>query len=101
MANVIKLNVGSLGSLGGEGNLRDVSIHDSTCSCEGCLEKKLTAREFSINTSKVFGAKDYGFNDGDEEDLFNEAGEVIVLSDGDDLESVSILGHNRSICIRK
>ena len=81
MANVVKINLGSLGSLGGEGNLRNVSLHDSTCQCEGCVEKRLADREFSIRTDKVFGAKDYGFNDGDEENLFNEAGEVIVLGD--------------------
>ena len=83
MENVIKITLGSLGSLGGGGTLSNVNLHDSTCSCEGCQEKQLAEREFSINTSKVFGAKDYGFNEGDEEDLFNKAGEVIVLSDDD------------------
>ena len=94
MANVVKISLGSLGCLGGEGNLRNASLHDSTCQCEGCVEKRLADREFSIRTDKVFGAKDYGFNDGDEENLFNEAGEVIVLSDGDDLESVSDISPN-------
>ena len=65
MENVIKIHLGCLGSLGGGGTLSNVNLHDSTCSCEGCQEKQLAEREFSINTSKVFGAKDYGFNEGD------------------------------------
>ena len=83
MANVVKINVGSLGSLGGEGNLRDTSIHDSTCRCEGCMEKKFADREFTIHTDNTFGGQDFGFNAGDEEGL-DAPGEIIVLSDDDD-----------------
>ena len=88
MANIIKLKVGSLGCLGGgEGNLRDVS-HDSTCSCEGCVEKRLAAREFSINTEN-FGERDYGFNAGDEGGPDAPADTIVLSDDNDELESVS------------
>jgi len=86
LAILFKINMGSLGSLGGEGNLRGVSIHDSTCLCEGCLEKRLADREFTIRTDNVFGEKDFGFNEGDEEGL-DAPGEVIVLSDKDESSS--------------
>ena len=87
-SNTIKINVGSLGCLGGEGNLRDVSIHDSTCSCEGCLEKRLADREFTIGADPFSQStkKNYGFNDGDigtERDLSE------LDSDSDDEGSVS------------
>ena len=80
--------MGSLGSLGGEGNLRDTSIHDSTCPCEGCLEKKFADREFTIGADPFSQStkKDYGVNDGDvgtEKDL------IILESDDDDQSSVS------------
>ena len=83
-SNVVKINVGSLGCLGGgEGNLRDTSIHDSTCSCEGCLEEKFAAREFTIGADPFSQPKDFGFNkkDDDGED------DLIVLES--DEESVS------------
>ena len=88
MDNVVKIPLGSLGSLGGEGNLGNVSIHDSTCLCEGCLEKRLADREFTIRTDNIFGEKDFGFNEGDEDGL-DAPGEIIVLSDDDGRESVS------------
>ena len=70
MDNVVKIPLGSLGSLGGgEGNLRDTSIYDSTCRCEDCLEKKFADREFTIRTDNVFGEKDFGFNEGDEDEF--------------------------------
>ena len=87
MANVVKINVGSLGCLGGgEGNLRDTSIHDSTCRCEGCLEKTFADREFTIGADPFSQStkKDYGFNEGDdgaERDL------IILESDNDDDQS--------------
>ena len=87
-ANVVKINVGSLGCLGGgEGNLRDVSSHDSTCPCEGCLEKRLTDREFTIGADPFSQptTKDYGFNKGDDG---AEEDDLIVL-DSDDEGSVS------------
>ena len=81
MANTVKINLGSLGCLGGEGNLRDTSIHDSTCSCEGCLEEKFAAREFTIGADPFSKAKDVGCNKKeDDEDL-------IILDS--DVESVS------------
>ena len=84
MTNVVKINLGSLGCLGGgEGNLRNTSIHDSTCQCEGCIEKALADREFSIITDNHLGERDYGFNAGDEGGP-NTPGEIIVLTDDDD-----------------
>ena len=81
MANTVKINVGSLGCLGGEGNLRDVSLHDSTCQCEGCVEKRLADREFTIGADPFSNAKDVGCSKKeDEEDL-------IILDS--DVESVS------------
>jgi len=85
-SNTIKINVGSLGSLGGEGNLRDVSIHDSTCSCEGCLEKRVADREFSITTDNVFGEKDFGFNKGDADGFDESSDECSSSSSSDDDE---------------
>ena len=85
MANVVKINVGSLGCLGGgEGNLRNVDLHDSTCQCEGCVEKRLADREFTIGANPFSQGKDFGCNkkDDDGED------DLIVL-DSDDEESVS------------
>ena len=89
MANVVKISLGSLGCLGGggEGNLRNVSLHDSTCQCEGCVEKRLAAQDFSITTENFNGERDYGFNVGDEGGP-DAPGEVIVLSD-DDTDNVS------------
>ena len=86
MDNVIKIPLGSLGSLGGEGNLRDVSIHDSTCSCEDCLEKKLADWEFTIGADPFSQStkKDYGFNDGD---VGTERDLIILESDNDDDQS--------------
>ena len=82
MANVVKISLGSLGCLGGgEGNLRNVSLHDSTCQCEGCVEKRLADQEFSITTENFDGDRDYGFNVGDEGGP-DAPGEIIVLSDG-------------------
>ena len=84
MANVVKISLGSLGCLGGgEGNLRNVALHDSTCQCEGCVEKRLAGQEFSINTAENFGERDYGFNVGDEGGP-DTPGEIIVLTDDDD-----------------
>ena len=87
MANVVKISVGSLGCLGGgEGNLRDTSIHDSTCRCEGCLETKFADREFTIGSDPFSQAtkKDYGFNDGD---IGTERDLIILESDNDDDQS--------------
>ena len=81
MANTVKINVGSLGCLGGEGNLRDVSLHDSTCQCEGCVEKRLADREFTIGADPFSHNRDVGCSkQEDEEDL-------IILDS--DVESVS------------
>ena len=73
MANAVKINLGSLGCLGGEGNLRNVDLHDSTCQCEGCVEKRLAERGFSIITDNVFGEKDFGFNEGDADGFDDES----------------------------
>ena len=81
MANTVKINVGSLGCLGGEGNLRDVSLHDSTCQCEGCVEKRLADREFTIGADPFSTKRDVGCSkEENEEDL-------IILDS--DVESVS------------
>ena len=81
MANTVKINVGSLGCLGGEGNLRDVSLHDSTCQCEGCVEKRLADREFTIGADPFSTERDVGCSkEENEEDL-------IILDS--DVESVS------------
>ena len=85
-SNTIKINVGSLGSIGGEGNLRDVSIHDSTCSCEGCLEKRLADREFSIITDNVFGEKDFRFKEGDADGFDESSSDDCSSSSSDDDE---------------
>ena len=88
MANVVKISLGSLGCLGGgEGNLRNVSLHDSTCQCEGCVEKRLAGQEFSITTENL-GERDYGFNVGDEGGPDTPT-DIIVLSDDDDTDNVS------------
>ena len=85
MANVVKINVGSLGCLGGgEGNLCNVDLHDSTCQCEGCVEKRLADREFTIGADPFSQGKDFGFNkgnDGCEDD------DLIILDSNE--ESVS------------
>ena len=84
MANVVKISLGSLGCLGGgKGNLRETSLHDSTCQCEGCVEKRLAAQEFSLTTENQLGERDYGFNAGDEGGP-DAPGEIIVLTDDDD-----------------
>jgi len=83
-ANVVKISLGSLGCLGGGGgNLRNVSLHDSTCQCEGCVEKRLADQEFSLTTENFNGERDYGFNVGDEGGP-DAPGEIIVLTDDDD-----------------
>ena len=79
MANTVKINVGSLGCRGGEGNLRDVSLHDSTCQCEGCIEKRLADREFTIGADPFSTERDVGFKKEDED--------LIILDS--DVESVS------------
>ena len=79
MANTVKINVGSLGCLGGEGNLRNVSLHDSTCQCEGCVEKRLADREFTIGANPFSTERDVGFKKDDED--------LIILDS--DVESVS------------
>ena len=76
MANVITIRLGSRGCLDG-------SQHDSTCQCEGCVEKRLAAHEFSLTTTENFGERDYGFNVGDEGGP-DTPGEIIVLTDDDD-----------------
>ena len=87
MANVVKISLGSLGCLGGgKGNLCNVALHDSTCQCEGCVEKRLAGQEFSINTENRLGERDYGFNAGDEGGP-DTPGEIIVLTDDDDENS--------------
>ena len=86
-SNTIKINLGSLGSLGGEGNLGNASIHDSTCLCEGCLEKRLADREFTIGSNPFVkpDEKDFGFNKDDND----EEPDLIVLDSDDDCHSVS------------
>ena len=85
---MIKINLGSLGSLGGEGSLGNVSIHDSTCSCEGSLEKRLAEREFTIGSDPFSKPeKDFGFNNNDEDD--NDPDLIILDSDNDDQNSAS------------
>ena len=86
--NVVKINMGSLGCLGGEGNLRDTSIHDSTCSCEGCREEKFAVREFSIITDNVFREKDFGFNEGDADSFDDESSDDCSSSSSDDEGSI-------------
>ena len=83
MANVVTISLGSLGCLGGgKGNRRETSsLHDSTCRCEGCVEKHFAAQEFSI-TTETCGERDYGFNAGDEGGP-NAPADTIVLSDDD------------------
>ena len=78
MANTVKINVGSLGCLGGEGNLRNVSLHDSTCQCEGCVEKRLADREFAIGANPFSKERDVGFK---------KDNDLIILDS--DVESVS------------
>ena len=81
MANTVKINVGSLGCLGGEGNLRDVSLHDSTCQCEGCVEKRLADREFTIGADPFSTKRDVGCSKQDNDE------DLIILDS--DVESVS------------
>ena len=81
MANTVKINVGSLGCLGGEGNLRDVSLHDSTCQCEGCVEKRLADREFTIGADPFSHNRDVGCSKDEEEDLSILDSDVESVSD--------------------
>ena len=55
----------------------------STCRCEGCHERILAGRDFTINTPNTVWAKDFGFNDGDEQNTENNNRELVVLSDDD------------------
>ena len=90
MADVVQISLGSLGCLGGgKGNFRETtSLHDSTCRCEGCVEKRFAAQEFSITTENC-GERDYGFNAGDEGGP-NAPADTIVLSDDDDSDDDDI-----------
>ena len=93
MANIVKISVGSLGCLGGgKGNLRETSLHDSTCQCEGCVEKRLAAQDFSIRTENFNGERDYGFNVGDEGGPDAPTADIIVLSDNDADDNDNVSG---------
>ena len=72
MDNVIRIRIGDLGSCSG-GSVSEVR-HDSTCTCEGCHERRLAGKEFEIVTGPLSSK--------DASDVTGK-GDVIVLGDDD------------------